>query len=302
MLTRLVSRQQRETEEMSCPDWLQAFLQAQETARREEMTALRELIAGMAPQQPFADANSEPPAATPSSDGIKPKLPSPNRPPVLNIDTTFSNFKAWRETWEDYAMLQNHEKLPLAIQKADFRSCLSDDMKQHLKCAIDIAMDDENISLKDILDKIQAHLRLKRNVAIDKVAFETLRQEEEQSFDEFYVSLRKLASEADLCSQCVDTRLVTKIMAGIHSQEIRQKLLALSPFPDLKTVVNLCRSHETSLKDSETLNEGGKIDRINQKASEDKEPTQNCYKCGGNQHKDQEYCPTTGSKCLDSGK
>ena len=42
-------------------------------------------------------------------------------------------------------------------------------------------------------------------------------------------------------------------MVGIKSQELRQKLLTITPFPDLKTVVGICRSHEAAVKNSEAL-------------------------------------------------
>ena len=68
-------------------------------------------------------------------------------------------------------------------------------MRLHLKCAIDIP-EQNDLSVKQILDKIQEYLRLKRNVALDRVAFEECKQEKGESFDEFYVKPRKLAEEA----------------------------------------------------------------------------------------------------------
>ena len=116
-------------------------------------------------------------------------------------------------------MLQKHESLPLSMQKADFRSCLTEDMRQHLKCAIEIDANDDEVSVNAILDEIQKHLRQKRNIAIDRVAFENRKQEEGESFDQYYVALKKLATESSLCEQCVDSRLVTKIMAGISNHK-----------------------------------------------------------------------------------
>ena len=236
-------KKKAENSQNSAPEWLKILLEQQQAERRqqreedlerrreenerkqqedelrrEEINTLRELIISIAnPQQ----GRSEVAVQSNHSENTKTKLPSPARPSILDADISYSKFIAWRESWLDYAMLQKLDQLPLNVQKADFRSCLSEDMRQHLKCAIEIEVDNEDVSLKDILDKIQQHLRLKRNVAIDRVAFENLRQDEHQSFDEFYVSLRKLASESDLCQECVNSRLVTKIMAGVYSQEVK---------------------------------------------------------------------------------
>ena len=134
-------------------------------------------------------------------------------------------------------------------------------MKTHLKCAIDVSHSD-NSTVEEILDKIQEYLRQKRNVALDRVAFEERKQLEGESFDHFYVSLKKLSEEGDLCSHCIEPRLVTRIMSRINSIEVRQKLLAITPFPSLKTVVEMCRSQESAVKDSATLSNKIPIDRI----------------------------------------
>ena len=296
-----------------CPQWLQIFLKEQEKnralerqadiqrkqeedhRRAEEMNTLREIITSVNNSQQSSSSQVLQQPQASNGEDVRTKLPTPARPSTLDIDISYSKFISWRESWEDYAMLQKFEKLPLTVQKADFRSCLSEEMRQHLKCAIDIVADDENISLKDILDKIQQHLRLKRNEAIDRVAFENLRQDDHQTFDEFYVALKKLAIESDLCKECVDSRLVTKIMAGVNSQDIRQKLLSISPFPDLKTVVDLCRSHETSMKDCEALSNGCKIDRVYKKYTKN-DAQEKCQKCGREKHSN-DVCPARNSTC-----
>ena len=42
-------------------------------------------------------------------------------------------------------------------------------------------------------------------------------------------------------------------MASIKNTDLRQKLLAIRPFPTLQSVVDLCRSQETAMKDSKEL-------------------------------------------------
>lgn len=50
-----------------------------------------------------------------------------------------------------------------------------------------------------VLDLITDYVRAKRNVALDRVAFEERRQGPAESFDAFYIGLRRLAEAADLC-------------------------------------------------------------------------------------------------------
>ena len=81
-----------------------------------------------------------------------------NRPSMLDVDVTYSRFRSWRMAWNDYYMLQKLENQPLEVQKADFRCSLTNEMRTHLKCAIDIA-DQNDFTVSEILDKIQEYLR-----------------------------------------------------------------------------------------------------------------------------------------------
>ena len=60
-----------------------------------------------------------------------------------------------------------------------------------------------------------------------------------------YVLMRELATDAELCGTCLETCLTTRVISGVRSEEVRKKLLALTPFPQLKAVVALYRSEES---------------------------------------------------------
>ncbi len=84
-------------------------------------------------------------------------------------------------------------------------------------------------------------MREKRNVALDRVAF-----------DDFYISLRRLVDAADLCGACIDSRMATRIMAQIRDSETKKKLVALSPFLTTQAV-NLYRSEESARANEKIL-------------------------------------------------
>ena len=48
-------------------------------------------------------------------------------------------------------------------------------------------------------------------------------------------------------------------MSDIAAEDTKKKLLSLSPFPTLQTVVNMCRADETAENDAKQLN---KIDGL----------------------------------------
>jgi hypothetical protein len=109
----------------------------------------------------------------------------------------------------------------------------------------------------DILDRIQEHIRSQRSVALDRMEFEECRQEVNESFDDFYIKLRRIAECADLCKTCWDSRLSTRIISGIRDQEARKKLLAKSPFPSVQEAIYLCRSKESASKNEPMLGRAG---------------------------------------------
>ena len=89
-------------------------------------------------------------------------------------------------------------------------------------------------STEDLLEAIQTHIRKKRNVALDQLEFEETRQETGESFDEYYIRLQEVAKYADLCRECLDTRMRSRIIAGINDSETRRKILASNPPPSLQ--------------------------------------------------------------------
>lgn len=284
------------------PQWLQDLLKSQEETKRiaeenrrvqeerhqEQMEIIRNSLSSRTNEN--NSSNNETQDQYDKSTNVP-------RPPLLETDTNFSTFSYWRETWKDYYMLTRINRMSQDRQRAHFRSCLTIDMKSLLKCAIGVSQEDD-YTVEEILDKIKNHLRNKRNVALDRVAFTERKQSEGESFDMFFVALKKLAEEADICEQCKDSRLTTQIMSGIKSQELKQKLLAITPFPNLHNVVDLCRSHESSVRDtadlqSKTIN---KIYSKNYNFQNDK-----CSYCGKQKQKPHD-CPAFKSICKNCGK
>ena len=47
--------------------------------------------------------------------------------------------------------------------------------------------------------------------------------------------MKQLAEEADTCPTCKDQRITTKIIASIKNNDLRQKLLAITPFPTFQS-------------------------------------------------------------------
>ena len=105
-------------------------------------------------------------------------------------------------------------------------------------------------------------------------------------------------------------------MPGVRSEEVRKKLLALTPFPQLEAVVALCRSEESAEKtDADLASVPALVNAASRSrhpqpsgpqqqsghAQEDNSCSQ-CRYCGRRSHKARTDCPAYGTTCQSCGK
>ena len=312
--------------ETDTPNWLAKFLSHQEErdlkretlANERHETSMRLLCETFGRRirdiSPHAERN-EPNRDTANANDTTPIRPIPGgrlakaRPPeLMPADISLRDLTSWRRAWDDFAELEQLNRFTLPQQRAMLRTSLSIDMRSTLHLAIGIDNDDD-VSVSEILDQIHEYVRAKRNVTLDRVALEERKQEDGETFDQFYIAFREIANNADLCQTCIDDRLTTRIMSGIRDPETRRKLLAHTPPPSLQTTIDLCRSEESARKDSATLARGGNInttiEHIRQKArprnvGRKNVPvthTQSCGYCGKSTHASRDECPARHSEC-----
>ena len=139
----------------------------------------------------------------------------PHEPMAAYI--TLRELTAWRRSWEDFVQLEQLDRLPARQQRAMSRTSLFIEIRASLQLVI--GRDD--ITVTAIFDRIQEHVRAKRNVTMDRIALEERKQEEGEPFDQFCIALREIANNAGLCQHCIDNRLTTRMVSGIRDPEKR---------------------------------------------------------------------------------
>ena len=246
-------------------------------------------------------------ARSPMSSGAV-RRPTATPPSKLSGSISLREFRAWRSSWNDYSRLCQLTTFSREEQLAFLRSCFTEDMRATSQHAIGI--NEVSDTVKSALDKIEHHLRQQCNIAIDRVKFEERRQEEGELFDSFLVSIRELVAEAELCSQCIDQRLTTRIMSGLRNQETRRKLLALRPFPSLERIIDICRSEEAAQANNEVLqdviNRSHNVFSItDHRGQSQRSPSRGrqgppCGRCGRSSHL-RGTCPAADQACFSCG-
>ena len=197
-----------------------------------------------------AEANAE--GRTPEQPGNRGRVVA-KPPPPMEKGITLDELETWISTWEDYYQVTKLEKEIPSLQRANFKSHLSQEMRSIVEHVLGIGPESTK-TCDEMIKEIKRHIRSNRNIQIDKVSFEKRTQAPGELFDDYLVAIRKMARNADLCKHCLDDRLLTKIMAGLSDQETREELLAKVPTPKLEEAITFARSKEAARRSNMDLN------------------------------------------------
>ena len=173
-------------------------------------------------------------------------------PPSLERDVTLDSFDTWSNTWTDYYNVTKLEKETTGMQRATLMSHMSQEMRAVVEHILGIK-EDTTKTCSDILKDIRTYIRSNRNIQLDKVAFERRTQGQGESFDDYIISIQKLAKNAELCKECLEDRLLTKIMSGLADKEVREELLSKVPAPKLEEAITFARSKEIARRSNMDL-------------------------------------------------
>ena len=221
-------------------------------------------------------------------DKASPRTPTIPAPKTMEADFTLSQFETWVNVWRDYITVTEISKFTEERKLSIFRGLLSLEMRSALTHALDVKENTKD-TVDEVLDKIRKYIRGKRNGALDCVAFDERKQHADETFDAYLVAVKELATNANLCQTCWDERLATRIMSGVRDSQVKKKLLALTPFPKLKAVVDLCRSeecasnNEAALSSARNVNNAFKYPKHRSKSrarSQDRDPKGKHLQCG----------------------
>ncbi|KAK3890242.1 hypothetical protein Pcinc_005776 [Petrolisthes cinctipes] len=144
------------------------------------------------------------------------------------------------------------------------------------------------------------------------------RQEAGETFNDFYLRVKKLAEAVDICKGgdkgCEETQLKQIILMGVSDQDLVQDLITITPTQSLDTVVQRCYAHEaarhtataiTSTEKSTRAASRYKKEKKEKRQQQCKSPTPStahkaCINCGTHHAKDS--CPAAHQMCTSCGR
>ena len=109
---------------------------------------------------------------------------------------------------------------------------------------------DTSLTVNEVLDELQSHFKGQRNEALRRRELLRCSQTDGESFSDYYVRLKNLAEEVDLCSgnpvTCAEIQLKMILFMGVREEELVHRLISLDTDASLQDVVTCCRSFETT--------------------------------------------------------
>lgn len=295
-------------------------LEREQRRAEEEAARFRDLITQLCTQRAPAPT---PPSQTTGPDSphtailTSPTQPPPpkavvNPPPTLHPDVTFQAFKEWRRKWVDYSTMVDLPSLPVNKQLIQLRMCLSSDIQQTLQHKLHISPDDAT-PVKDVLDKLETHVRTQTNEALRRQELFSCKQAAGETFNAFYLRLKNAAQAIEICKgkckDCEETQLKQVILMGVRDNELVERLIALEPTSTLDVFVEKCYAYEATRTTASAISAPPANVRATSRYKQDKAklhkstvkpPDSPCNSCG-RLHKDQR-CPAAESVCNDCGK
>ena len=266
-----------------------------------------------ASQEPNSTDTTPPVVSTPSS------KPVSQCPPTLQTDATFQVFRQWRRRWHDFAVMIDLSNMSKDKQLIQLRTCISLEVQKVLEHTLGIPPDTP-LTVDQVLDRLQDHFKNLRNEAIRRRDLLCCRQTDGESFSDFYVRLKNLAEEVDLCSgghiTCAETQLKMVILMGVRDQELVQRLISLDTTASLQEFVTCCRSFEAARTTASAIHASPsqlrivstyKKDQRRRKMASSQQSTatqdtsnSSCQYC--NRKHGQGKCPATDSTCTNCGR
>lgn len=221
--------------------------------------------------------------------GIKPP-----RSLVIGNDVAV-NWKNWLQQFEWYATAVQLNEKPKEIQAATLMAAIGQEAIQIFN-SFNLT-EEEQKDITVIKAKYNKYFLPKINVSFERYNFFKAVQKENETFDEFLTVIRNLAKTCAF-STLHDDLLKDKIIFGIRSEQVREKLLIEEKL-DLDKAITICKSSEQATKQLLELGQGestNKVDRI--KTAQKKEFL--CKRC--NTRHSKKNCLAFNKRCNQCNK
>lgn len=164
----------------------------------------------------------------------------------LPDDTIYPSFRLWRKRWESNAKNKTIEVFSRDEQVSAVLDAMGPTAENIVRSYTEIDPDDTGTGVDDILDALQQYYRCNRSITVDRLAFHSRVQGENETFAKFRCALDELADIAEICKTCRQDLITDRIIAGIYDEETQNKLLEVQPRVTLAEAMRICNACEAA--------------------------------------------------------
>lgn len=235
----------------------------------------------------------------------------------------------WKQRYEWYALAAKLNLENQSIQVAVFMSAIGPD---HVKVFDTLGLTDaQKQDFGQVMNAFDVKYRERNVLTYERYIFNTIRQNENETFDSFY---NELLSKVRTCQygELEKSLILDRLVIGICDNQIRKQILR-DPTATLESAVALCRAHELASKQTECISmwderkNAAKIESginmlkqgrkqnatninsngngygskfVNKKIPHGKNNDNNCTYCGIKHTRGK--CPAYGKECMKCGR
>ena len=238
------------------------------------------------------------------------QLPPPD-PMNCNGDVV-TNWKVFRDAYQDYAIAAELSGKDEAVQAATLKTIMGKECKQILNR---LGLTTAELKQTDtILTKLEAHFAPARNILFERYQFHSAEQQPTETVDQFLIRLKHLA-ESCAFSDLQDEMIRDRLALGCQDHEARARLFREKECTLVKAV-ELLRVSEVTRQQLKHINEevtdGQSVNAVKAQPSDQSQSSATarqrastntgkpCAYCGRKHERGN--CPAFGKQCHQFGK
>lgn len=179
----------------------------------------------------------------------------PPKPIQLDSNQNLSEvWKKWKSAFQIFIQATESTEKPDVVKSSILLHCLG----PHAKELYDTFQfpEGEELNYDEIISKFDAHFNPRKNLTFNRYNFLTAKQDEAETFDEFYTRLRKLSEDCEF-GALRNSLLKDLVIIGIRDKKLKERFLQENDI-DLATVLKNGRACEASRKQTIELNKFSK--------------------------------------------
>ncbi|XP_030758046.1 uncharacterized protein LOC115883775 [Sitophilus oryzae] len=215
-------------------------------------------------------------------------------PEPLNFDGVLAD--NWRRFKQRFDLYSEATDLPQKGNKKQVAIFLNLIGEEGLELFNSFSLTDaETEDLKKVVEKFEEYCSPRKNIIFERYRFNSIIQNDGQSFDSFLTELRKAVKTTEYGEP--EQMIRDRIVIGVSNKLTQERLLRESDLT-LETAIKICRAVEISKSQSKALQNEASVSAVTTKDKVKRSQSEKqimCSYCGYNH--DRGKCPAFGKKC-----